>query len=423
MPRRPDPARDADSRTADVAIVGGGVAGSALAAALARGGLDVVVLERQHRYTDQVRGECLWPWGVVEARRLGCAETLLDAGGHLVDAVVRYGDGEDPEHAEQHPVRLGGLVDRVPGALNVSHPGACAALAEAAGAAGARVRHGVTGVRVTAGPRPSVRFRCDGRDTVLRARLVIGADGRNSRVRHQVGIRLRHRITTHLIAGMLVDGLDVDPTRDVVGIGEDVWMITFPQGGGRARIYLCAGPTAARRFAGAAGPAEFLQAAAVASIPKGQAWAQAVPAGPCRTFDAGDSWTERPCTDGVVLIGDAGGHSNPLIGQGLAMALRDAAEVADILLGGGVWEPAAFARYGSERAERLHRNRVVSQLYAATEVSFGAPARALRRDVRERLRADPSLYAAVLPIFTGPDTLPVHARTEQFRRRYLGIAG
>ena len=43
-------------RSVDVVVVGGGIAGSALATVLARRGLDVVVLERQTAYRDKVRG-------------------------------------------------------------------------------------------------------------------------------------------------------------------------------------------------------------------------------------------------------------------------------------------------------------------------------------------------------------------------------
>lgn len=45
------------ARTADVVIVGGGIAGSALATVLARGGHEVVLLERQTVYRDKVHGE------------------------------------------------------------------------------------------------------------------------------------------------------------------------------------------------------------------------------------------------------------------------------------------------------------------------------------------------------------------------------
>jgi len=41
----------------DIAIVGGGIAGSTLALVLARRGASVTVLERQQDYADRVRGE------------------------------------------------------------------------------------------------------------------------------------------------------------------------------------------------------------------------------------------------------------------------------------------------------------------------------------------------------------------------------
>ena len=57
--------------SADVVIVGGGIAGSSLATVLAREGYQVVVLERQTAYRDKVRGEVMCCWGVAELLRLG----------------------------------------------------------------------------------------------------------------------------------------------------------------------------------------------------------------------------------------------------------------------------------------------------------------------------------------------------------------
>ena len=75
---------------ADVVIVGGGIAGTALAAALGRAGIDVIVLEAAEVYRDRVRGETMLPWGVSEARRLGVEQALLGAGAHVATAWVRY---------------------------------------------------------------------------------------------------------------------------------------------------------------------------------------------------------------------------------------------------------------------------------------------------------------------------------------------
>ena len=405
----------------DVAIVGGGIAGSALASVLAREGLQVVVLERQRAYADRVRGENLHPWGVAEAQRLGLYDVLRHAGGHLVAEAVDYADGDDPQTAEAELVPLGDMVDGVPGELNLAHPAACEALAATAAAQGATVLRGVSHVALTPGARPRVTYRYDGAAGEVACRLVVGADGRSSRVRRQAGVTLDRAAETHLIAGLLVDGLDLDPRRNVVAVGEDVWMVTFPQGGGRARVYLCPGTEEPQRYTGPDGTERFLTASCFDAVPNGQAWAEAAPAGPCRTFPADDTWTDRPFAEGVVLIGDAAGYNNPLIGQGLALALRDVRTVSDMLLDGEASSPAAFIRYGAERAERLRRVRAVAQLHATAWTTFGPEGRHLRRGLRKRQADDPSLLAVPRAIFTGPDELDPQVLTEAFRRRYLGL--
>ena len=60
----------------DVVIVGGGIAGSALATVLARRGISVAVLERDVEPVDRVRGESLVPWGVNELRRLDLLDVV-----------------------------------------------------------------------------------------------------------------------------------------------------------------------------------------------------------------------------------------------------------------------------------------------------------------------------------------------------------
>jgi menaquinone-9 beta-reductase len=58
----------------DVIVVGGGLAGSALAGVLAQAGLGVLVVEREAGFRDRIRGELTWPWGVAEARELGLVD-------------------------------------------------------------------------------------------------------------------------------------------------------------------------------------------------------------------------------------------------------------------------------------------------------------------------------------------------------------
>jgi len=84
----------------DAIIVGGGLARSTLAVELSRAGRRVLILEREIRFKDRVRGENMLPWGVAAARRLGLVEDLLAAGAHqprsFVDHV--YG-GHSPQQS------------------------------------------------------------------------------------------------------------------------------------------------------------------------------------------------------------------------------------------------------------------------------------------------------------------------------------
>ena len=141
----------------DVVIVGGGIAGSSLAYALATQGLGVTVLESSLEYEDRVRGESLLPWGVKEARNLGVEQTLLDAGAHVAPAWMQYFEGVD----EPAMIPMSIMVEGIPGALNMRHPDACQALIDAAAAAGATVVRGVHDVHMSAGQTVSVTYTSD----------------------------------------------------------------------------------------------------------------------------------------------------------------------------------------------------------------------------------------------------------------------
>src|SRR5579863_9537338 len=65
------------SNAFDVVTVGGGMGASALAIAMARSGARVLVLEKEPKFRDRVRGEAVAPWGVAEARALGIANVLV----------------------------------------------------------------------------------------------------------------------------------------------------------------------------------------------------------------------------------------------------------------------------------------------------------------------------------------------------------
>ena len=391
----------------DLVIAGGGIAGSALATVMARAGKSVLVLEKTTEYPDLVRGEWIPPWGVVEAKRTGLLDVLVDAGGHYLTRHIGFGEGIDPEKAIARALDMSTLLAGVPGPLCLRHPVACQALTDAAEATGATVRRGVTRVALEAGP--SLRYTHEGAEHTATGRLVVGADGRNSVIRGQAGIALHRDPTHHLFSGMLVEGAHGWPDdAQTKGTEGDVNFLAFPQGNGRVRLYL--GYTLAQktRLAGENAPKHFLEAFNLKSVPA--AWnesiANSTPISHCHSYPNEDTWTDEPFADGVVLVGDSAGHNDPIIGQGLSIALRDVRIVSDLLLSSEEWTPALFAPYAEERAERMRRLRFVASLQSVLDSEFTPEAAKRRKSIGERRVADPSLNMVSAAAMVGPERFP-----------------
>jgi len=406
----------------DVVVAGAGIGGSALATVLARAGLSVLVLEKETEYRDRVRGEWLAPWGVAEARRLRLYDTLRAAGGHHVSQHRSYHDALDGVSNPLNTVDLRGVIPDVPGPLCLGHPRMCRILSEAAEAAGGTVLRGVDKIELgaPANGRREVRYEHAGTSHTVRCRLVVGADGRGSSIRKQAGIALHRDPTHHLFAGLLVEGADEWPDGlQATGVEGDSHFLVFPQGGGRARLYLGYALEQHKRLTGPDAAERFLDAFKLACLPQAAALANARPAGPCHSYGNEDSWTDSPVADGVVLIGDAAGHNDPIIGQGLSITLRDVRIVTDILLASPDWSAAAFAPYTEERRERMRRLRFVAALDSSLENEFGPEAEARRGRARELQMKDPTLLMWFLAAFVGPDALPPEVFESSVRDRLL----
>lgn len=388
----------------DVVIVGGGIAGSSLAYGLASQGLGVTVLESSTEFVDRVRGESMMPWGVREARSLGVEPVLLDAGAHITPTWMQYNEGVD----EPGMIPMSMMIEGIPGCLNLRHPDACQALIDAAAAAGATVVRGAHDVKLSAGPTVSVTYSANGsNEESVAARLVVGADGRSSTVRRQAGITLERDAPISYIAGLLVDGLgEIPADHDVIASEGDLLFLMFHQVGGRSRLYLCQGRSGQQRFAGPDAIERFLAAWNPGCYPLSSLVAAAVPAGPCATYPGDDTWTETPFADGVVLIGDAAGHNDPIIGQGLSISMRDARTVRDLILE-GARQSADFAPYGQERSDRMRRLRLVADVMAVTHAEDADNRMARRQFLGEKVASmDAQVFPLMVGILNGPETIP-----------------
>lgn len=405
--------------SADVVVVGGGIAGGALATALARGGLDVVMLERQTAYRDKVRGEVFLPWGAAEARTLGLDQALLDAGGGYATRIGRFEEWIAPDEAESQATPLDRLLPGVPGSLNVGHPEACEALVGTAEAAGARVVRGVGEVTLGGHDRAPLAYELDDVDHEIRCRLVVAADGRQSSIRRQAGIGLEESGPASIAGGMLVQAPGWPAHLDATCTEGDVYCLVFPRPAGMVRVYLFWSVDHRGRFTGPERQQEFLAACQLRSLAHADTIATAVPAGPCSSYPMTDSWCDRIATDGVVLVGDAAGWNDPVIGQGVSIALRDARMVSEVLLGSASWPASAFAGYAEERAERMRRLRIAAHLVTLLRVAFGPEAAARRRRWFELAAADPMMLAPLLAALVGPDRVEAETFNDEAAERIL----
>ena len=407
----------------DLIIVGGGIGGSALAGAMAGKGSKVLVLEKTEVFEDQVRGEWIAPWGVAEVKRLGLYPLLIAAGGHHVRRHVTYDETLDPAAARKAILPLDIFAPDVPGPLCIGHPKHCQILFDEAARRGATMLRGVEIDATFVGEDPRVIYTVGGERREARARLLVGADGRNSIVRDACAIRLHADTPHHMFGGLLVQGVEGwDEGEQAIGTEDDFGFLAFPQGGGKVRVYGSFSLQDRARFAGPEGPRRFLDSFRMACSPNGARIAEGEPAGPLRAYINSDTWTDEPFAEGAVLVGDAAGWNDPLIGLGLSITYRDVRIVSDLLASAGDWRPELFASYAEERRERMRRLRFVARLTASLDAEFGDKARARRQSYFERAATDPTLGARGIAIMAGPETAPPHVFTSAHRALVLGEA-
>jgi 2-polyprenyl-6-methoxyphenol hydroxylase-like FAD-dependent oxidoreductase len=392
----------------DLVIVGGGLAGSCLALVTARQGASVLVLEREERFRDRIRGEAVHVWGTADAHAVGVFDQLRERCAHELDDFKTYEDGVEVSSRD-----LAATTPARGKELTFYHPEMQETLLECARSAGADLWRGARVVEVRPGDPPRVTLHFDGVERQVAARLVVGADGRRSAVRTWSGFPVQRDADNLRITGVLISGIPAQETTfHRFSRPAAAWNTQFiPLGRQRYRAYFVSGDR--RRhppIGGASGTTRFLAYARDSGVPT--AWLEAMRLdGPLASFEGASWWVDHPYREGVALIGDAAAAADPVFGNGQSLALRDVRVLSRHLLADPDWDAAArrYAAAHDEYFGSLHR---LERWYADAWFSV-APE---KQPIRDHAQAAQERGDAPDNIGRGPD----QPADDTARLRFLG---
>ncbi|HEY8545129.1 MAG TPA: NAD(P)/FAD-dependent oxidoreductase [Acidimicrobiales bacterium] len=306
--------------TVDVLVVGARCAGSAAAVSFARAGRSVLAVDAARFPSSTISTHLLWAGGVAELERLGARARVEASGAPRLPIGYAGIPGAPPVRATYTPVA------GIDYGLCVRRKALDAALVATARAAGAEVREqtrvtelirrGDRVVGVVARPRR-------GRPYAVRARLVVGADGRRSTVAQLVGAAEPH--TSNPNERACYYAYFTDPHRDWRAIAaqwrQDAELGTaFPCDGGLTLVLLMP-PLARAPWFDTDREGEYHRT--IAAIPGLAARLEG-----CtrvgRILGATDlsSYFRPSSGPGWALVGDAGHFKDPITAQGIRDALR-----------------------------------------------------------------------------------------------------
>ena len=366
----------------DVIVVGGGPAGSATAAFLGKRGHDVLLLDEARFPRDKVCGEGVSP----EAWRLLAEMDAADAVRSLQPHPLRGMTLTSPDGTTFSGLYRGAAAS----GFAVRRRALDACLLQAARAAGVTVREGVavSGVLALDGRVTGIVAGDVPGGTEIRARMVVGADGRRSVVARQLGLLREHpRLRKFAVRGHW-SGMAGLGEMGEMHVASRAYCGVAPLGGGDANVAFVVDKDAMRD---AGGDLEGFYRETLRRWPRLlERLAGATLAEPPRAIGPLALVARRVSAPGAAVVGDAAGFYDPFTGEGVTLALRGAeilAGVADGVLRGKADRLDAYDRLRDEATrDKFRLNRLLQQAVERPWLANAVARRLSRRpDLADRL--------------------------------------
>ena len=337
----------------DVLIIGAGPAGSIAAKTAAEKGLDVLLIEKRQEIGDPVR--CAEGVSKVHLKKhveIDKKWICADLKGSRIYAP----DGTKIEMSEKI---AGGEVGYV-----LERKVFDRALAEQAAKAGAevRVKTRATDLIIEDGFVKGAKLMHLGKEYNVHARIVIGADGVESKVGRWAGIDTCLKpIDIETCAQYIVAGINIDQEYCEFYVGNDIapggYVWIFPKGDGKANVGIGVLGNKTGKFKPR--PVDYLNAFLEKKFPDAKIVEMVFGGVPV------SGSIEKTSANGLMLVGDAARQSDPVTGGGILNAMN-----AGKLAGEAAYEAISAGDVSLKKLEELYEKRWRATIGHAIDLSL-----------------------------------------------------